>query len=91
MKFLLWEVHFEPSRLARVQWILFRLFKRTPKNPCGHTQYTRGYCCHQPYDAKYCDVINTTDRHEVLCKCCGSVRMSANHNIRPDDPFDISF
>jgi len=91
MKFLLWEGHFEPYRLARVQWVLFRLFKRIPKNPCGHTRYTRGYYCHQPYDVKYCDVINATDQHEVLCKCCGSVRMRANHSIDLDDPFGISF
>ena len=44
MKFLLWEIRIEPYRLAKIQWILFKIFGYKPKkNPCGHTKSANGY------------------------------------------------
>lgn len=85
MKVLLWEITIDPYKLAKVQWILFKLFKIKPKNPCGHTKSSFGYCCHQPFDLKHCDVINEGNRHEVVCKCCGSTQMISSGYI---DPYD---
>ena len=59
MKFLLWEIKIEPYRLAKIQWILFKIFGYKPKKyPCGHTKSANGYYCHQPFDLKHCKVIN---------------------------------
>lgn len=86
MKILLWEIHLEPNRLAKIQWFLFKVFGiKQKKNPCGHTKHARGYYCHQPYKFKYCDVINEDKKHEVVCKCCGHTRMSSSHYIDPNN------
>lgn len=86
MKFLLWRITIEPYRLAKVQWLLYKLFKiKQNKYPCGHTKSSRGYYCHQPFNLKYCDVINDDDRHEIICKCCGHTKMSSSHYIDPSD------
>lgn len=85
MKIFLWEIGFEPYRLAKFQWILFKIFKYKPKNPCGHTKHSRGYYCHQPTDLKYCKVVNEEKVHEVVCKCCGHSHMSSNCYIDPND------
>ena len=72
MKFLLWEIKIEPYRLAKIQWMLFKIFGYRPKkNPCGCTKSANGYYCHQPLNMKYCDIINDGDIHKVVCKCCG--------------------
>jgi len=85
MKFLLWKITFEPSRLARLQWILFRLFKiKCGKHPCGHTKSSTGYFCHQPFDVKYCNVINEDKIHKLVCRCCGGTRIRSNHYINPN-------
>lgn len=84
MKFLLWEIRFEPYGLARLQWILFKLFGYKPKNPCGHTKYSRGCYCHLPMDKKHCIVINDKNIHKVVCKCCGDLRMSSSDYIEPN-------
>lgn len=93
MKFLLWKITFEPYRLAKVQWFLYKLLKVKPKkHPCGHTKSSRGYYCHQPFGVKYCDVINDKNRHEVVCKCCKHVRIDSNRYINPfDDENWLSF
>ena len=84
MKFLLWEIRMEPYRLAKIQWILFKLFGYKPKKyPCGHTKSTNGYYCHQPLNIKYCDIINNGDIHKVVCKCCGHSRIESNSYINP--------
>ena len=31
MKFLLWEIRIEPYRLAKIQWMLFKIFGYRPK------------------------------------------------------------
>ena len=85
MKVLLWKIEFEPYRLARFQWILFKTFGYKPKNPCGHTKHSRGYYCHLPMDQKHCKVINNKNKHEVVCKCCGGLRMSSSDYIEPNN------
>lgn len=84
MKFLLWKITFEPYRLAKVQWILFRLFNIKPKDPCGHTKSNTGYFCHQPWKIERCNVINEGKDHRVICKCCGSTRIHSNRYINPN-------
>ena len=84
MKFLLWEIRMEPYRLAKIQWMLFKIFGYRPKkNPCGHTKSTNGYYCHQPLNMKYCDIINDRDIHKVVCKCCGHLHIESNSYINP--------
>ena len=84
MKFLLWKITIEPYRLAKVQWLLFKLFNvKVKKAPCGHTESAHGYYCHQPFDIKYCEVINDGDRHEIVCKCCGHTRVMSSSYIDP--------
>ena len=85
MKFLLWEIRVNPYSLARIQWILFKLFGYKPKNPCGHTKTVYGYYCHQPFNLKHCDVINDGEVHKVVCKCCGHSIMKSNCYIDPND------
>lgn len=89
MKFLLWKISIEPYRLAKIQWLLFKLFNiKVKKDPCGHTKSAHGYYCHQPFDYKYCDIINDGDRHEVICKCCGHTRIVSNQYIDPNNKED---
>lgn len=84
MKFLFWEIKTEPYRLAKIQWLLFKLFGIKPKkNPCGHTKSTFGYYCHQPLDIKHCEVINGENISKVICKCCGTTRMTSSSYIDP--------
>lgn len=84
MKFLLWKVTIEPGRLAKIQWLLFKLFGIKPKkNPCGHTKHAGGYYCHQPLHMKYCDVINEGKNYRVVCKCCGHSHIESNAYIDP--------
>ena len=83
MKFLLLEIAIESNRLAKIQWVLFKLFGVKQKNPCGHTKSARGYYCHQPLHLKYCDVINKENDHRVICKCCGHSRMESSDYIDP--------
>ena len=86
MKFLLWNIRIEPYRLAKIQWILFKLFGYKPKKyPCGHTKSANGYYCHQPFDLKHCKVINEEKIHKVVCKCCGHTHMDSNCYINPYD------
>lgn len=85
MKIFLWEIGFEPYRLARFQWILFKTFGYKPKNPCGHTKHSKGYYCHLPMDQKHCIVINDQNRHEIVCKCCGGLKMSSSDYIDPNN------
>ena len=84
MKFLLWKITIEPYRLAKVQWLLFKLFNiKVKKETGGHTKSSQGYYCHQPFDIKYCEVINDGDRHEIVCKCCGHTRVMSSSYIDP--------
>ena len=86
MKLMLWEIKIEPYRLAKIQWILFKLFGYKPKKyPCGHTKSANGYYCHQPFDSKHCEVINGEKIHKVVCKCCGHSHMDSNCYIDPND------
>lgn len=85
MKVLLWKITIEPYRLAKIQWLLFKIFKYKPKKPCGHTRTTYGYYCHQPFDLKHCKVINNGKQHKIICKCCGHSHMISNQYI---DPYD---
>ena len=85
MKFLLWKIQLDEHRYAKFQWLLFKLFGKRPKAPCGHTENVVGYCCHLPLKMKYCDVINDGDKHEVVCKCCGNRRMISSKYINPYD------
>jgi len=85
MNFLLWKITIEPYRFAKIQWLLFKLFGRKPKNPCGHTKSTRGYYCHQPLNLRYCEVINEGTTHEIVCKCCGHTRITSSEFINPDN------
>lgn len=91
MRFLLWKIQLDECRYAKFQWLLFKLFGKRPKSPCGHTKNVVGYCCHLPLKVKYCDVINNGDKHEVVCKCCGSRRMISSEYINPygDKPWSI--
>ena len=85
MKFLLWEIRIEPYRLAKLQWLLFKLFSYKPqKYPCGHTKTVYGYYCHQPLDLEHCDAINHGKVHKVVCKCCGHSRIKSNCYIDPN-------
>lgn len=79
--------------VAKLQWILFRLFGiKSKKYPCGHTKSSSGYYCHQPLHMKYCDIINKEDIHKVVCKCCGRLRIESNVFINPyDDEEWIAF
>ena len=84
MKFLLWEIKIEPYRLAKIQWILFKIFGYKPKkNPCGHTKSANDYYCHQPLHMKYCNIINDGNIHKVVCKCCGHSRIESSSYINP--------
>ena len=94
MNFLLWKITIEPYRLAKIQWLLFKLFGVKPKgnNPCGYTSSTNDYYCHQPFDLEHCEVINKGKVHKVVCKCCGRECMISNHYIDPyNDSNWISF
>lgn len=86
MKFLLWKITIEPYRLAKIQWLLFKVFNiKSKRNPCGHTKSSIGYYCHQPFDLNHCNVINEGKVHRVICKCCGHRRMDSNCYINPYD------
>ena len=92
MKFLLWRITIEPYRLAKLQWLRFKLFGiKVKQDPCGHTKSSHGYYCHQPFKSSYCDVINNGDIHEVVCKCCGHTRMTSNQPIDINNPDDLWF
>ena len=86
MRFLLWKIQLDERRYAKFQWLLFKLFGKRPKAPCGHTKNAVGYYCHLPMNVKYCDIINDGERHEVVWKyCCGEIRMLSNSYIDPND------
>lgn len=85
MRFLLWKIQLDECRYAKFQWLLFKLFGKRPKAPCGHTKNAVGYYCHLPMNVKYCDIINDRKRHEVVCKCCGEIKMLSNSYIDPND------
>lgn len=85
MKFLLWKIQLDECRYAKFQWLLFKLFGKRPKAPCGHTKNAVGYYCHLPMNVKYCDIINDRERHEVVCKCCGEIHMLSSSYIDPND------
>ena len=86
MKFLLWEIKIEPHRLAKVQWVLFKLFGIKPKkNACGSTRSARGHYCRQPSDLEQCEVIQSGKIYRVVCKCCGHCHISSNEYLDPND------
>lgn len=87
MKFLLWEIKLEPYRLAKLQWILFKLFNIKCRS-CGYTKSNYGFC-HQPWKIECCDVVNEGKNHMVVCKCCGTTRIQSNHYINPN-PKNVS-
>ena len=82
MKFLLWEIKLEPYRLAKLQWVLFKLFG-IKCHSCGYIKPNYGFC-HQPWDVKRCDVINNDKDHRVVCKCCGATRIMSSQYLNPN-------
>ena len=86
MKFLLWDIKVEPSRLAKVQWLLFKLFGiKQKKNACGSTKSSFGHYCRQPSDLKHCEVFKEGKFYRVKCKCCGHCHISSSEYIDPND------
>lgn len=85
MRFLLWEIKTDDDRLAKIQWILYKLFGIKPKQPCGYTKSQYGFYCRQPFDLEHCYVINSGDTHEIRCKCCNHIQMTSTKYIDPND------
>ena len=48
-------------------------------------------CCCQPFETKYCDVINEGKTHEVVCKVCGKTKIMSSSFIEDNDEEWIKF
>lgn len=44
------DIRRNPYFFAKIDWLLWRLFKRKPKHPCGRRRKERYLCCCQPLD-----------------------------------------
>lgn len=88
MKILLWEIKREPYRCAKVSWLLYKLLGIKRKYPCGRGKTENYLCCCQPLILKTSNVINEGERHEVICKVCGAIRISSNKYINTNDDND---
>ena len=67
-----------PYFFAKVQWILFKLFGIKRKCPCGRSKKENYLCCCQPYRKISERAYLSEDRKSIICKVCGSTRMSSN-------------
>ena len=44
------DIRRNPYFFAKIDWLLWRLFKRKPKHPCGRQRKEKYLCCCQPLD-----------------------------------------
>ena len=70
-----------PYFFAKVQWILFKLFGIKRKHPCGRSRKENYLCCCQRYRKISERAYLSEDRKSIICKVCGSTRMSSNMPI----------
>ena len=80
------DIRRNPYFFAKIDWLLWRLFKRKPKQPCGRRRNERYLCCCQPLDIDR--VYLSDDGKEVFCKCCGSCIMRSNYLLDEKDIFE---
>ena len=78
-----------PYFFAKIDWLLWRLFKRKPKHPCGRQRKEKYLCCCQPLDNDR--VYLSDDGKEAICKCCGSCRVMSNHPLDEKDVFETQW
>lgn len=65
-----------PYFFAKVQWVLFKLFGIKRKHSCGRSKKENYLCCCQPYLSER--VYLSEDKKSIICKVCGSIKMSSN-------------
>ena len=65
-----------PYFFARVQWVLYKIFGIKRSVPCGRRKNEKYLCCCQPYLSER--VYLSEDKKSIICKVCGSVKMSSN-------------
>lgn len=85
MKFLFWNIYLNKPAVANMQWLLFKWFGIHRNIPCGRNKKDSYLCCSLLPTKENSIVINEGDRHEVICRVCGSVHMSSNRYIDEED------
>lgn len=84
MDLLFWRINRNEQRIAKFQWFLYKWFRIKRKYPCGQNKKSAFLYCALPMSKEHSYVINDGDRHEVICKVCGSLHMMSNEYINPD-------
>lgn len=79
------DIRRNPYFFAKIDWLLWKLFKRKPKQPCGRRRKEKYLCCCQPLDNDR--VYLEDDGKKAICKCCGSCRIMSNHPLDEKDVF----
>ena len=53
---------------AKIDWILYKLFNKHRKYPCGQKRKSHYIYCGQPFESKR--VYLSEDKHSFCCKVC---------------------
>ena len=64
--------------LAKLHWIIFKLFKIKRTTPCGRCKDEHYLCCMLDDTEKTCYLVYDEYGYEVRCKCCDAVKISGN-------------
>lgn len=67
-------------------WLLYKYFHITRSTPCGRIKNKDNYlCCLQPLKKER--VYLSEDKKHCYCKVCNRLRIMANYEIDPHNPW----
>ena len=72
------QIYRNDEAFAKLHWLLFKLFKIKHTTPCGRRKNQHYLCCMLNASEKHSYLVHDKHGYEVRCKCCGSLKISAN-------------
>lgn len=58
---------------AKLDWLLYKLFRKRRKIPCGRTKKDKYLCCCLTPNDKNSEIVDSG--HKIICKVCGNLHV----------------